>query len=67
MPDGTVGQGLSRSLADRPTGLPIWIAGFDYAPATYCTLANAKTYWFALGRPSLVQSLPTTYDPDTAC
>ena len=50
-----------------PLGLPIWIAGFDYAPATYCTLANAGTYWFALGRPSLVQSLPTTYDPDTAC
>ncbi|HEV2635454.1 MAG TPA: hypothetical protein VGX23_09935 [Actinocrinis sp.] len=50
-----------------PLGLPIWIAGFDYAPGTYCTPANAGTYWFALGRPSLVQSLPTTYDPDTAC
>jgi hypothetical protein len=50
-----------------PLGLPIWIAGFDYAPQTYCTPANAQTYWFALGKPSLVQSLPTTFDPDTAC
>jgi len=48
-------------------GLPIWIAGFDYAPATYCDPANAETDWFAQGAPRLVQSLPTTYDPDTAC
>jgi hypothetical protein len=26
VPDGTVGQGLSRSLADRPASLPTWIA-----------------------------------------
>ncbi len=48
-------------------GLPTWIAGYDDAPATYCTPANAATYWFALGVPRLVQSIPTTYDPDTDC
>jgi len=48
-------------------GTPIWIAGFDYAPATYCDPANASTYWFARGVPRLVQSLPVTYDPDTDC
>ena len=26
VPDETVGEGLSRSLADRPTGLPTWVA-----------------------------------------
>lgn len=50
-----------------PLGLPIWIAGFDYPAATYCDPANASTYWFALGSPQLVQSLPTTFDPDTDC
>lgn len=50
-----------------PLGLPIWIAGFDYAPATYCDPANSSTYWFAAGEPRLVQSLPTTFDPDTDC
>ena len=48
-------------------GLPIWIAGFDYAPATYCDPENASTYWFELGLPAMVQSLPVTFDPDTAC
>lgn len=50
-----------------PLGLPIWIAGYDDAPATYCDPANASTYWFAFGLPKMVQSLPTTFDPDTAC
>lgn len=50
-----------------PLGLPTWIAGYDYAPATYCDPQNASTYWFALGVPRMVQSLPTTYDPDTDC
>jgi hypothetical protein len=50
-----------------PLGLPIWIAGYDYAPATYCDPQNAGTYWFALGLPRMVQSLPTTFDPDTDC
>jgi hypothetical protein len=50
-----------------PLGVPIWIAGFDYAPATYCDPANAATYWFALGYPALVQSLPATFDPDSSC
>lgn len=50
-----------------PLGLPIWIAGFDHTPATYCDPADASTSWFALGAPRLVQSLPTTYDPDTDC
>jgi hypothetical protein len=57
---GTITGGL-------PLALPIWIAGFDHPAATYCDPANAETYWFAAGRPALVQSLPTTYDPDTAC
>ena len=48
-------------------GVPIWIAGYDYPAPTYCDPANAATYWFALGAPQLVQSLPATYDPDTAC
>lgn len=50
-----------------PLGLPIWIAGYDYAPATYCDAKNASTYWFGLGIPKMVQSLPATYDPDTSC
>jgi hypothetical protein len=50
-----------------PLGTPIWIAGFDYAPATYCDPANASTYWFAFGVPRLVQGLPVTFDPDTDC
>lgn len=50
-----------------PLGLPIWIAGFDSPAATYCDPANAQSYWFAQGQPALVQSLPTTFDPDTAC
>ena len=53
--------------AGLPLGVPIWIAGYDYPAATYCATANAETYWFALGEPQLVQSLPATYDPDTAC
>lgn len=48
-------------------GLPIWIAGYDYPAATYCAAANADDYWFDGGKPWLVQSLPDTYDPDTAC
>ena len=48
-------------------GLPIWIAGYDYAPATYCTPDNAAKYWFDAARPLLVQSMPVTFDPDTAC
>jgi hypothetical protein len=50
-----------------PLKLPIWIAGYDYGPATYCDPNNAATYWFALGSPQLVQSMPGTFDPDTAC
>jgi len=50
-----------------PLGVPIWIAGFDYPAATYCDPANAETYWFAAGYPTLVQSLPATFDPDTSC
>jgi len=57
-----------QSITDGlPLGVPIWIAGFDYAPATYCDPANATDYWFALGYPEYVQSLPATYDPDTSC
>ena len=48
-------------------GLPIWIAGYDHPAATYCDPANAKSDWFATGKPWLVQSLPGSYDPDTAC
>jgi hypothetical protein len=47
--------------------LPIWIAGWSNPAATYCDPANASTYWFAGGKPWLIQSRPTTYDPDTAC
>jgi len=48
-------------------GLPTWIAGYDYAPSTYCGFANAGKYWFDAAEPVLVQSLPGTFDPDTAC
>ena len=48
-------------------GLPTWIAGWDYAPATYCSADNADKYWFDAAEPALVQSLPVTFDPDTAC
>lgn len=50
-----------------PLGGPIWIAGYDYPAPTYCDVANASKYWFAAGAPEFVQSLPATYDPDTAC
>jgi hypothetical protein len=50
-----------------PLGLPIWIAGYNYPASTYCDPANASTYWFAFGAPRLVQSIPTTHDPDTDC
>ena len=50
-----------------PLGLPIWIAGYDNPAPTYCDPANASTYWFAFGRPELVQSLPAAFDPDTDC
>jgi hypothetical protein len=50
-----------------PLGGPIWIAGYDYPASTYCDVANAGKYWFAAGAPDMVQSLPATYDPDTAC
>jgi hypothetical protein len=48
-------------------GVPIWIAGWNGPASTYCDTANSTTDWFAMGIPSLVQSLPGTYDPDTAC
>lgn len=48
-------------------GLPIWIAGWSHPAATYCDPAAASSYWFADGKPWLVQSVPTMYDPDTAC
>lgn len=48
-------------------GLPTWIAGYDYAPATYCSADNAAQYWFDAAEPAFVQSLPVTFDPDTAC
>lgn len=47
--------------------LPIWIAGYDHPAATYCDPAGASADWFAKGRPWLVQSVPGSYDPDTAC
>lgn len=50
-----------------PLGLPIWIAGYDYPATAYCDPADASAYWFALGAPRLVQSLPAAYDPDTHC
>lgn len=50
-----------------PLGGPIWIAGYDHPASTYCDAANARQYWFAAGRPAMVQSLPATFDPDTAC
>ena len=50
-----------------PLAVPIWIAGYDYGPTTYCDPANAATYWFASGDPALVQSIPTAFDPDTSC
>jgi hypothetical protein len=53
--------------AGMPFAGPIWIAGYDHPAATYCDPANASTYWFALSEPQLVQSLPTTFDPDTDC
>lgn len=46
---------------------PTWIAGYDYPAATYCDPANASSYWFAYSEPEYVQSLPATFDPDTAC
>jgi hypothetical protein len=48
-------------------GLPTWIAGYDYAPGTYCSFENASRYWFDAAEPAFVQSLPATFDPDTAC
>jgi hypothetical protein len=48
-------------------GLPIWIAGWSHPAATYCDPANASSWWFEGGRPWLIQTLPDTYDPDTAC
>jgi hypothetical protein len=48
-------------------GLPIWIAGWSHPAATYCDPANASAYWFAGGKPWLIQDLPDVYDPDTAC
>jgi hypothetical protein len=48
-------------------GVPIWIAGWNAQAATYCNPVNSTDYWFAMGIPDLVQSLPATYDPDTAC
>ena len=48
-------------------GLPTWIAGYDYEPATYCSADNADKYWFDAAEPALVQSMPVTFDPDTAC
>ena len=48
-------------------GLPIWIAGFDHPPTTYCDPDNASAYRFAGGVPRLVQSLPAVHDPDTTC
>jgi hypothetical protein len=48
-------------------GLPIWIAGWSHPAATYCDPANASSWWFAGGKPWLIQTLPDTYDPDTAC
>jgi hypothetical protein len=50
-----------------PLGVPIWIAGWSGAPATYCDPANASTDWFAFGLPKMVQSQPVTFDPDTDC
>ena len=46
---------------------PLWVAGYGYPPATYCDPANASTYWFGYSAPDLVQSIPVTFDPDTAC
>jgi hypothetical protein len=60
-------QQWQKITGGLPLGLPIWIAGFDYAPTVYCDPGNAASYWFALGLPKMVQSLPTTYDPDTDC
>ena len=57
-------QAITGGLA---LGLPIWIAGYDHPSATYCDPAGASTYWFALGVPRLVQSLPAAHDPDSAC
>jgi hypothetical protein len=48
-------------------GLPIWIAGWHDTAAAYCDPASATSYWFAGGKPWLIQSLPDVYDPDTAC
>jgi hypothetical protein len=48
-------------------GLPIWIAGWSNPAATYCDPANAASWWFAGGKPWLIQTRPDTYDPDTAC
>ena len=57
-------QAITGGLA---LGVPIWIAGWNAPAATYCDPANSTDYWFAMGIPDLVQSPPTTYDPDTVC
>jgi hypothetical protein len=61
-------QGQWQAITGGLTlGLPIWIAGFDNPPATYCDPAGTAASWFALGSPQLVQGLPGAYDPDTGC
>jgi hypothetical protein len=57
-------QAITGGLA---LGVPIWIAGWNGPAATYCDPANSTDYWFAMGAAVLVQGLPATYDPDTAC
>jgi hypothetical protein len=60
-------QQWGKITGGLPLSTPIWIAGWNSPAATYCDPASASADWFAGGKPWLIQSLPTVYDPDTAC
>jgi hypothetical protein len=58
VPDGTVGQGLSRSLADRPASLPTWIAAHSgHGRASLIRMRSVVQVH--LGPPSVTASPPS--------